>query len=317
MIRGEWGGEPPLVAGHEASGIAVEVGPGVALVKPGERVVVSLLRSCGRCRSCATGYPYHCQGDFALNSEHRLTDRSGDPVGMGLRTAAFAEETVVDQSQLVPIPDDLPMDLAALLACGVITGFGAVVRTAKVPSDSSVVVLGCGGVGLNAIQGAVAAGAYPIIAVDLLDAKLESAREFGATHAIRADRDDAVDAVKEITGGSGADFAIITVGSASAVEQGFNMIGARGTEVLVGMPEAGANVSLPAGTLAVSEKRIIGSCMGSTRLSYDIPKHVDAYREKRLKLDELITERYPLEEINAAIESMEKGEALRNVITFG
>ena len=153
--------------------------------------------------------------------------------------------------------------------------------------------------------------------MDLLDAKLESAREFGATHAIRADRDDGVDAVKEITGGSGADFAIITVGSASAVEQGFNMIGARGTEVLVGMPEAGASVNLPAGTLAVSEKRVIGSCMGSTRLSYDIPKHVDAYREKRLKLDELITERYPLEEINAAIESMEKGEALRNVITFG
>ena len=316
IIRGEWAGEPPLVAGHEASGVVCEVGPGVALVKPGDHVVVSLLRSCGRCQSCTTGYPYHCQGDFALNSEHRLTDRSGNPIKMGIRTAAFAEETVVDQSQLAPIPDDFPMEAAALLACGVITGFGAVVRTAKVPFGSSVAVLGVGGVGLNAIQGAVSAGASPIIAVDILDAKLESARRFGATHAVRADRNDAIEAVKEITGGLGADYTIITVGSAPAVEQGFNMLGMRGTAVLVGMPEAGATINLPATGLAPSEKKVIGSCMGSTRLSYDIPKHVNAYRENKLKLDELITERYTLDQINTAIESMEKGKALRNIITF-
>ncbi len=316
VIRGEWSGEPPLVAGHEASGVVAEVGVGVSLVKPGDRVVVSLLRSCGRCISCTTGYPYQCEGSFALMSEHRLTDASGNPVKMGVRTAAFAEETVVHQSQLVPVPDDFPMDVASLLACGVITGFGAVVRTARVPVGSSVVVVGVGGVGLNAVQGAAAAGAYPIIAVDLLDSKLDAAMEFGATHTIRADRDSPEEAVMELTGGRGAEYAFITVGSAAAAEQGFRMIGRRGTQVLVGMPETGANFSLPPGNLAFSEKKVIGSCMGSTRLSYDVPKHVDAYKQGKLKLDELITERYPMDRINVAIESMEKGQAIRNVVMF-
>ncbi len=316
IIRGEWAGEPPLVAGHEASGVVDEVGAGVTLVKPGDRVVVSLLRSCGRCICCTTGYPYQCEGDFALNTENRMTDASGNPVNMAIRTAAFAEQTVVDQSQLAPIPDDFPMDVAALLACGVITGFGAVVRTARIPFGSSVVIIGVGGVGLNAVQGAVASGAYPIIAVDLLDSKLEAAKQFGATHTVRADLDSPEDAVLEITGGRGADYAFITVGSTAAVEQGFKMIGKQGTEVLVGIPETGANFSLPAGHFVGSEKKMMGSCMGSTRLSYDIPKHVNAYREKTLKLDELITNRYPLAEINEAIESMERGEALRNVVMF-
>ena len=317
IIRGEWAGEPPLVAGHEASGVVEAIGDGVTLVKPGDRVVVSLLRSCGRCICCTTGYPYQCEGTFALNTEHRMTDTSGNPVKMAIRTAAFAEETVVDQSQLAVVPDGFPMDVASLLACGVITGFGAVVRTAKITFGSSVVVLGVGGVGLNAIQGAVASGAYPIIAVDLLDSKLEAAKRFGATHTVRADQDSAEEAVLEITGGRGADYAFITVGSTAAVEQGFKMIGKQGTEVLVGIPETGANFSLPAGGFVGSEKKMMGSNMGSTRLSYDIPKHVAAYQEGKLKLDELITNRYPLEKINEAIESMEGGEALRNIITFG
>lgn len=316
IIRGEWGGELPLVAGHEASGTVDEVGDGVTAVKQGDRVVVSLLRSCGRCISCTTGYPYQCEGDFALKTEHRMTDASGNPVRMAINTAAFGEYTVVDQSQLATVPDDFPMELAALLACGVITGFGAVVRTAKVPFGSSVVVVGVGGVGLNAVQGAVASGAYPIVAVDLLDAKLDAARRFGATHTVRADADDVEEAVLEITSGRGADYAFITVGSTAAVEQGFRMIGKQGTEVLVGIPESGAAFSLPAGGFVGAERKMMGSAMGSTRLSYDIPKHVAAYQEGNLKLDELITNRYPLEEINEAIESMERGEALRNVVLF-
>jgi Zn-dependent alcohol dehydrogenase len=316
IVRGEWAGEPPLVAGHEGSGIVEEVGDGVTLVKPGDRVVVSLLRSCGRCICCTTAYPYQCEGEFALNTEHRMTDAAGNPVKMAIKTAAFAEETVVDQSQLAPVPSDFPMDVAALLACGVITGFGAVVRTAKVPFGSSVAVLGVGGVGLNAVQGAVASGAYPIIAVDILDSKLEAAKQFGATHTVRGDSDSAAEAVLEITGGRGADYAFITVGSTAAVEQGFGMIGKQGTEVLVGIPETGANFSLPAGKFVGAEKKMTGSAMGSTRLRYDIPKHVAAYQEKKLKLDELITNRYSLEDINDAITSMERGEALRNVITF-
>jgi S-(hydroxymethyl)glutathione dehydrogenase / alcohol dehydrogenase len=316
IIRGEWGGEPPIVAGHEAAGVVEEVGEGVTTVAPGDRVVVTMLRSCGRCVCCTTGYPYQCEGDFALKTEHRMTDAAGDPVGMGLNTSAFGEYTIVDQSQLAPVPEDFPMEQAALLSCGVITGFGAVVRTAKVPFGSSVVVLGVGGVGLNAVQGAVASGAYPIIAVDLLDSKLEAAKQFGATHTIRADEDAPEAAVMEITGGRGADYAFITVGSTAAVEQGFRMIGKQGTEVLVGIPETGAAFSLPAGGFVGSEKRMMGSKLGSTRLAYDIPKHVAAYEEKKLKLDELITNRYPLEEINEAIESMERGEALRNVVVF-
>lgn len=316
IVRGEWAGDPPLVAGHEASGVVNEIGEGVTLVKPGDRVVVSLLRSCGRCIFCTTGYPYQCEGEFALDTEHRMTDASGNPIKMAIKTAAFAEETVVDQSQLAPVPDDFPMDAASLLACSVITGFGAVVRTAKVPFGSSVAVLGVGGVGLNAVQGAVVSGAHPIIAVDLLDSKLEAAKSFGATHTVRADRDSADEAVVEITGGRGADYAFITVGSTAAVEQGFKMIAKQGTEVLVGIPEAGANFSLPAGGFVGSEKKMIGSCMGSTRLSSDIPKHLNAYREKKLKLEELITNHYSLEDINEAITSMEQGKALRNVVVF-
>jgi S-(hydroxymethyl)glutathione dehydrogenase/alcohol dehydrogenase len=172
VIQGEWGGELPVVAGHEGAGIVEDIGPGVNLVHKGDHVVVSLLRSCGRCESCATGAPHLCEGEFTLNSESRLHNRQGQSIRHGLNTAAFAEYVVVDQSQLAPVPKEMPLESAALIACGVITGYGAVVNRAQVEPGSSVVVIGVGGVGLNSIQGARLAGAHPIIAIDLLDSNL-------------------------------------------------------------------------------------------------------------------------------------------------
>jgi S-(hydroxymethyl)glutathione dehydrogenase / alcohol dehydrogenase len=320
LIRGEWASDTsrlPVVAGHECAGIVEEIGEGVTLVKPGDHVVMSLLRSCGRCFYCASGAPHLCDGDYALNEESRLRNRRGETVWHGIRTAGFAEQTIVDQSQLVPIAGDIPLDSASLLACGVITGLGAVVNTAQVEPGSSVAVIGAGGVGLNSVQGALLAGANPIIAIDLLDNKLEAARAFGATHTINAGAsDDVVAEVRKLTSGRGVDYAFVAVGSTQAVEQALDLIRRGGTVTLVGIPAIQATVQFSPTFGVWNNQRVLGSSMGSTRLSIDVPRLVDLYRNKRLKLDELITKRYPLEEINEAIASMERGEALRNVIVF-
>ncbi len=318
IIRGERGGKFPLVVGHESAGYIIEIGKNVTTVKPGDPVVVSLLSSCRRCHYCVTGMPWICverkgpqPGDARLKNKAGQVLTQGYP---GARVASFAEYVVVDESQTVVISKDFPMDVASLLACGVITGFGAVVNRAKVPPMSSVVVVGVGGVGLNSVQGAAISGANPIIAVDLSDYKLDAARKFGATHTVRADDKDAINKVKELTSGRGAEFAFITVGSAPAVEQGFNMTGPRGMTVVVGLPRTGSTITLA--PFFSGEKMLTSSAMGSTRLSDDIPKLIDLYRAGRLKLDELITNRFSLDQINEAIESTERGEALRNVITF-
>lgn len=315
LIRGEWGGEVPVVAGHESSGVIVEVGEGVTTVKPGDHVVVSLLRSCGRCFYCTTGAPYNCDGEFALNTQSRLRNQRGETLHHGINTASFAEYTIVEQSQCVKIPDEMPLDRAALLACGVITGLGAVTNTAKIAPRSSVAVIGVGGVGLNSIQGAALSGARKIIAVDRLDNKLVAARSFGATHTVNATQTDAVQAVKDLNDGKGVDYAFVTVGNANAVNQAFAMIRSGGSVVVVGLPEADATASINIHKL-IGERHIVGSPMGSTRLSVDVPRLVELYQQGRLKLDELITRRYGLDQINEAIASMERGEALRNVIVF-
>jgi S-(hydroxymethyl)glutathione dehydrogenase / alcohol dehydrogenase len=316
LIRGEWGGDLPVVAGHEAAGVVEEVGDDVTLTQPGDRVVVSLIRSCGRCFYCAMGSPQQCEGMFALETESRLHTRRGEPLRQGLLTAAFAEYTIVDQSQVVPVPDDMPLDRAALLACGVITGVGAVTNIARVTPGSSVVVIGLGGVGLNAVQGAVLAGAYPIIALDVLDTKLTAARTFGATHTVNAGWADVRAVVKDLTDGRRADYVFVTVGSPAAVAQGLTLVRREGTVAIVGIPQRGANVPLGIAELVLTGKRVIGCLMGATRLQVDVPRLVALYQQGRLKLDELITARYQLEQINEAIAVMERGEALRNVIVF-
>ena len=314
-IRGDRSVKLPVLAGHESAGYIEEVGKNVTSVKPGDAVVVSLLSSCHRCYYCVSGYPHLCENYPLPTPKNRLRNKRGQTLNQGVgKVASFAEYTVVDDSQIVRLPKDFPMDKASLLACGVITGFGAVVNRAQVRPLSSVVVIGVGGVGLNSIQGAVISGAYPVIAVDISDFKLEAARTFGATHTIRADDKDAAKAVRQLTYGRGADYVFVTVGNTSAVEQGFSLSGPRGMIVVVGIPRAGSTINLPA--FFPGERVLTSSGMGTTRLSVDVPKLIDLYKAGRLKLDELITNHYSLEHINEAIESTERGEALRNVIMF-
>jgi Zn-dependent alcohol dehydrogenase len=209
----------------------------------------------------------------------------------------------------------MPLDSASLLACGVITGLGAVTHTAKVPAGSSVVVIGLGGVGLNSIQGAVLCGAQPIIGVDTLESKLESAKHFGATHSVLA-QSNVKEFVFDLTSGRGADYVFVTVGSARAMAQGLTLIRRGGTYVQVGMPASGVMLEVESANFAGDAQKILGSKMGSIRPQVDIPKLVSLYQQGRLKLDELITKRYKLEDINEAIAAVKRGEALRNVIVF-
>jgi S-(hydroxymethyl)glutathione dehydrogenase/alcohol dehydrogenase len=316
FLRGELHGGLPAVAGHESSGYIEEVGEGVTNFKHGDPVVISLISSCGHCLYCNSGKPHLCETDMPLNKETRLHDKQGKKVWNMARVGSMAEYVIVDQSQVVKIPQEMPMDRAALLGCGVITGFGSVVNRAKVPAMSSVVVVGTGGVGLNAIQGAAFSGAYPLIAVDVLDNKLKAAMAFGATHTVNAKEGDPVEAVKKLTSGRGADFVFVTVGSAAAMMQGFSMSGRRGMTVLVGLPSPKDRISFSPFEFIGTERVLTGSNMGSTNMKIDIPQLVTLYQAKKLKLDELISGHYPLEKINEAIESVEKGEALRNVIMF-
>lgn len=317
-IQGDFGGPLPFVGGHETAGWVEEVGAAVTSVASGDAVIVSLLESCGKCAFCLTGKPYFCETKTTYDVQGALTDSKGQEIIQKARVAGFAEYVLVHESQLVKIDRDFPMELASLLACGVITGFGAVVNRAKVRPFNSVVVVGTGGVGLNAVQGALVCGANPIIAVDVVDTKLQRAREFGATHAVNSRMTDAAAAVREITGGRGAEYAFVTVGSAAAMQQAFAMLCRGGSAVMVGIPPAtDPLIAVPGGELAFNEKTLTGGFMGSTRLSVDVPGLIALYKAGRYKLDELIAGRYPLERINEALESSREGQALRNVITFG
>ena len=314
---GAWGGTLPAVYGHEAAGIVEEVGPGVTHLKPGDHAVVTLIRSCGHCPSCSRGAQVRCETTFPLDQQSPLTVHgTGETLVHGLRTGAFAEQVVVEASQAVAIPNEVPLDCAALLACGVITGAGAVINTAGVRTGDSVVVIGTGGVGLNAVQGAALVGASPIIALDPSPTKREAALRFGATQSFDPTSENLSGLIRAVNDGRKADWAFVTVGAKTAMEQAPKLISRGGGVVIVGMPASGVTASYDPGWLAADEQRILGSKMGSTRVSIDIPHLVAAYQQGRLKLDELITNRYPLDQINEAIDSVKRGEALRNVIVF-
>ena len=314
--EGAWGGTLPAVYGHEAAGVVSGVGAGVSAVQAGDHVVVTLIRSCGTCFFCRRGSPHLCETTFALDEAGRLHNGQGEQVLQALRTAGFAEEVVVHESQVVSIPKDMPLESASVMACGVITGLGAVVNTARVPTGSSVVVVGTGGVGLNSVQGALLSGASPIIAMDLLESKLTAARDFGATHTINPAEEDAAQAIRVLTQGRGADYVFVTVGSGPAMQAAVDYLRKQGTLVLVGMPATGVKLALEAANLADAEHIVMGSKMGSTRIQTDIPKLIELYLQGRLKLDELVTHTFPLEDINEAITEVSQGGALRNVIVF-
>jgi S-(hydroxymethyl)glutathione dehydrogenase / alcohol dehydrogenase len=315
-MEGAWGGVLPAVYGHEAAGVVRACGGGVEDFAPVDHVVVALIRACGHCYYCARGEETACEHDFPLAHKSPLTDAAGVALHQGMGTAAFAERVVVDQTQVARIGEDLPFDVAALLACGVITGVGAVSNTAAVPAGSSVVVIGAGGVGLNVVQGARLVGAAPIIALDPVAEKQAMARAFGATATFDPLADDPVLAVRDLTHGRGADFVFVSVGSKAAIEQGMGLLRPGGSLVIVGMPATGVTIEVDPGSLAALGQRVLGSKMGSSRIDIDIPRLETLYRRGDLRLDELISGRYPLSAINDAIADVRRGKSLRNVIVF-
>ncbi len=313
-IDGGWGGTLPAVYGHEAAGTVSAVGAGVTSYGEGDSVLVTLIRSCGTCPTCGTGHPSLCETPYDRD-KGPLKTLAGGTLHHGLKTGAFAEKVVVSPSQLAKIPAGMPMDAASLLSCGVITGVGAVVNTGKVRPGEVVVVIGAGGVGLNAIQGARIAGASRIIAVDMTEAKLAAAKEFGATDAVLATDPKPWARAAEIAG-RGADAVFVTVGAIPAFDVAPRYLAPLGRMVMVGMPHSGAVSSYEPVIIAALAQGMIGSVMGDTVLQRDIRWLVDLYQQGRLKLDELISGRWPLEKINEAIADTRSGAARRNVIVF-
>ena len=313
-MEGAWGGALPAVYGHEAAGRITALGAGVSQRQMGERVLITLIRSCGTCPECAGGRPVHCCAkDAALP---KLTDAGGAPVHAAMDCGAFAEKVVVHHSQVAPLGEGMAPETGCLLACGVPTGLGAVVNTARVRPGETVVVIGAGGVGLNAIQGARLAGAARIVAMDLEPSKLEDARAFGATDAIPASDPKPWKALAAITGGRLADHVFVTVGAIPAYDVALRLLGPGGTAYAVGMPHGGETSAYEPVILAALGQGIRGTLMGDVVLARDIPWMVDLHAQGRLKLDELISRRWPFEQINAAIADTNRGQARRNVLTL-
>jgi S-(hydroxymethyl)glutathione dehydrogenase/alcohol dehydrogenase len=310
----------PAVLGDEGSGVVQEVGKGVALVKPGDHVVLSWVPSCGHCIYCTQGYPNICLK--ARSNKHGLLfdgttrfRKNGKPVHHFAWVASFAEYSVIPQESAIPIDKEIPLDKAALIGCSVTTGVCAATNTARVHPGSSVVVFGAGGIGLNVIQGAVIAGAEKIIAVDLLDSKLEMARKFGATHTINAKAADPIDEIKSLTDGLGAEYAFEAIGTRVTYEQTVRAIRNRGKAIWIGAPPL-EPLSLDAGLVFWGEKTVMGSNYGSARPRYDMPRLLALYRSGKLKLDELVTRTYRLEDVNKAFDDMLSGKVARGLIRF-
>ena len=319
IMIGEWTMPMPIVLGHEGAGVVETIGAGVTRVEPGDHVILNFRANCGHCRNCVVGRPVLCEG--VESPRHLMFDgtvrlhRNGQDVYHMTRTACFSEHVVVPESGAVPVRSDMPLDRACLIGCSVMTGVGAVTNTARAEPGSNVVVIGCGGVGLNAVQGAVLAGADRIVAVDLLDSKLEYARQFGATDLVNAGNGDAVARVLEMTGG-GVDYAFEAIGNARTIEQAYEMCRPGGTAVVVGMAAETAEFKVNALSLPRTERAIVGSWYGSARPWVDLPKLVDLYMRGKLKIDEMISRTYRLDEINTAYDALVAGEVARSVIVF-
>jgi NDMA-dependent alcohol dehydrogenase len=322
VMTGHLVGALPAILGHEGAGVVAEVGPGVTSVKPGDHVIPLWRVSCGACEYCTGGRPALCPEGMQI----RLTGRLGDGTtrfsldGKEIRhfagVSSFAEYTVVPERAALKIPDDLPLERAALLGCAVVTGVGAVINCARVRPGSSMVVFGAGGIGLNVIQGGAIAGAERIIAVDVVERKLGYARQFGATHTVDAAAGDPVAQVRDLTGGRGVDYAFEAIGLTTVMRQAYDCLAKRGLAVIVGVSPMTAEVSVPVMSLVFEERALTGSIYGSSRPRTDIPRLIGLYRAGRLKLDELLTRTYPFREINEAYAALERGEVARSVVTF-
>ena len=312
---------PPVVLGHEGAGIVIEVGEGVTGIAVGDAVVSSFVSMCGKCRYCQTGRPQLC--DQAAKAAYTLPDGTlrtkdlkGNPLNVFSGCGVMAEVATLHTDNVVKIDRDIPLDRAALISCGVMTGVGAVVNTARVAAGSIAVVFGAGGVGLNAIQGCAIAGAAMIVAVDMSDAKLEMAKRFGATHLLNAkSEENVVKALRKLTGG-GADYAFECVGYGEIAAQAYGCLRKGGTAVVVGVASQKDTTTLRTASLTFEEKTLTGSYFGSARPREDFPRLLALYRAKRLKLDELITRTYTIDEAPQAFADLAAGRNARGVIVF-
>ncbi len=310
----------PMVLGHEGAGIVEEVGAGVTSLQEGDHVVLSFNPVCGICFYCTKGSPHLCE--TRPNSAGVLIDgttrlhKNGTDVHHFAFTASFAEETVVHESCAIKIREDVPLDRACFVGCGTMTGIGAAINTAQVQPGSSVAVIGCGGVGLNVIQGAAIAGARQVIAVDLLDNKLEFAKIFGATHTVNPANDDALKAIMELTQGRGVDYGFEVISTTKTIELAFKMTARGGTCTIVGVSPDGSRISLNPNVFMMMEKKLQGSYYGSTRPRIDMPRLIDMYMDGKLKIDELVSKTMPLEQVNDAYDMLKEGSVARSVIKF-
>ena len=311
----------PTVLGHEGAGTVEEVGPGVTYAKPGDHVVLSFVPTCGRCSYCLDGRHNLCNARGELRGGTLLDGTGRLRLGQqeiyrhnGLST--FAEYAVVPEDNLVLVREDAPLDKLVLISCGVSTGVGAAIHTAKVRPGSKVVVIGAGGVGLNVVQGAALAGAEMIIAVDIHGPKLELSLEFGATHLINAATDDVTDRVRDITNGEMVDYAFEVIGTAGTVGQALHSTRKGGVTVVVGNPPSGTQFTVDPDFLHM-DRVLMGCTYGSCYPRADIPRFVDLYLAGKLKLDELISRTFTLEEINTAFDLLDRGEVARSIIRYG
>lgn len=311
----------PAVLGHEGAGVVEEVGPGVSAVAPGDHVVLLWRSSCGRCAYCSVGRPALCAWGLRLRSTGRLLDdtsrlsRDGTEIAHFLGVSCFAEAVVCAEQSLLKIPDDIPLSIAAIAGCSVMTGVGAAVNSARVEPGSSVLVIGAGGVGLCAVMGAQLCGAGQVIAADVNSAKLDMARGFGATDVIDAASEDVVRMARKLSGG-GVDYAFEAIGRPDTLSQSVRALRAGGMAVAIGVAPAAARAEISPFDLVIQEKTLKGSIYGSTRPHADFPRLFELYRRGRLPLDRLISREYRLEEINDAYEAMLSGAVARSVITL-
>jgi S-(hydroxymethyl)glutathione dehydrogenase/alcohol dehydrogenase len=309
----------PAVLGHESAGVVEAVGENVTHVKPGDHVICCLSIFCGSCRHCLSGYPNRCSNPAATsrarNAPPRLARGDGTPIGQFARLGGFAETMLVHENGVVKITEDVPLDKAALIGCGVLTGTGAVFRTARVEAGSRVCVIGAGGIGLAAIQAARIAGAGTVLAVDVSDSKLGTARQLGATSTLNAsETDNVVATIKEMTSG-GVDYSFEAIGKKATAEQAFQALDTGGTATIIGMVPDNTKLEIKAMDL-LSEKRLQGSMMGSNQFRTDIPRLVSMYLDGRLDLDTMVSKTLTLDEVNEGYDLMRRGEVARSVISF-
>lgn len=321
VMKGDQPMSMPIILGHEGAGVVEEIGKGVATVEPGDHVIPIWRMSCGRCEYCLGGRPALCDVGTRMrftgkmpDGQTRFRNAAGESILHYAGVSTFSQLSTMPEGAVVKIPRDVSLQHAALIGCGVITGYGAVMIAADVEPGSSVAVFGCGGIGLNVVQSARLAGATRIIAVDRDRRKLDYARDFGATDFVEAGEDDPVAAVKDLTGGLGVDYAFEAIGLPEPIEQAYDVTRKGGVCVVVGIAPPSARARINVNALVYAEKTLKGSIYGSTRPRIDLLRLIDLHRAGRIDLDRLLTKTYPLSQINEAYAALERGEVARSLV---